>query len=177
MKLYIANMPDRKQSHSLLLKALSLYSGTDMWEIRTAPLGKPYAISAASAAPEIHFSLSHSGTFWAVCIDMHPSGLDLQQHKGPCSLALAKKYFHPEELAYWEQTGQEPAVFYAIWSAKESYVKYTGEGITGCFSQFSVFHPPVPLTSVPFIDGYSMYLCSDHLPTDLPIPEILPEYP
>ncbi|MBQ7922906.1 MAG: 4'-phosphopantetheinyl transferase superfamily protein [Clostridia bacterium] len=168
MKLYTAQMTDRKQSRLLLHKALFRYTGIDNWKIGTEPLGKPFAIPPVSSAPDVHFSLSHSGTFWIIALDDHPLGLDIQQHKGPCTLSLAKRYFHPEEIAFWQKNGEKSDVFYDIWCAKESYVKYTGEGITRNLAGFSVFHPPVPLQRIPFAGGYSVYLCSEHLPDVLP---------
>ena len=172
MKLYAAAITDRKQSREFLHTALERYTGIGNWVIATEELGKPYAIPASPDAPTVHFSLSHSGDYWIIALASYPLGLDLQEHKGPCKPSLAMRYFHPEELSFWQKNEEKREVFYDIWCAKESYVKYTGEGITRNLSGFSCLHPPVPLTRIPFRDGYSLYLCSDSLPEA--VPEIEP---
>ena len=126
MKLYRAQMTDRKQSRILLQKALFQYTGIANWEIGTEPLGKPYVIPKISHTQDSHFSLSHRGSFWVIALDTPPLGLDLQHHKGPCTPALANRYFHPEEIYFWQKNGMESCIFYDIWCAKESYVKFTG---------------------------------------------------
>lgn len=173
MKLYAAKMAERKQSREFLLTALFRYTGIDSWKIETEELGKPYAVSPLPDSPEVHFSLSHSGDYWIIVLADHPLGLDLQVHSGPCKPSLAKRYFHPEEFAYWQNNGESPKVFYDIWCAKESYVKFTGEGITRNLSGFSIFHPPVPLCQIPFVPGYSLYLCCNPLPKNPPAIEML----
>ncbi len=49
---------------------------------------------------------------------------------------LSKRFFYPEEAEFiikepWKR-------FFKVWTAKESYVKYTGEGINDNFMKFSV---------------------------------------
>lgn len=84
----------------------------------------------------LSFSVSHSGEYWVCGIGAAPLGLDLQRHQ-PCrTQAIAKRFFHPSETAWLN--GQGPDAFFQIWTAKESYVKYTGEGITGAIC--AVFH-------------------------------------
>ncbi|MBE6569285.1 MAG: 4'-phosphopantetheinyl transferase superfamily protein [Ruminococcaceae bacterium] len=173
MKLYITEMNDRRESRTLLHRALRKYTGISDWKIGTEPLGKPYAIPTVPHGSEVHFSLSHSGMYWVIAMDSHPLGLDLQAHKGPCNASLVKRYFHPDEAAYWQKNGETGAVFYDIWCAKESYVKFTGEGITRSLTGFSVFAPPVPLRKILFENGYSLYVCSAYLPETLPELEAL----
>lgn len=73
-------------------------------------------------------------------------GLDIQlmREKGVCS--VAKRFFHPEEYRYLQETGFSD--FFSLWTAKESYVKFTGEGITDGFSAFSVVDSQGLLSSV-----------------------------
>ena len=50
---------------------------------------------------------------------------------------IARRFFHPEEYRYLEQLGFSTEAFFSLWTAKESYVKYTGEGISSLYSSFS----------------------------------------
>ncbi len=52
--------------------------------------GKPYL----TAAPDVHFSLSHSAA-WAVCaVSDHPVGVDIQQCRS-FKPNIADRFFHP----------------------------------------------------------------------------------
>ena len=103
------------------------------WEIAEHDGGKPYF----PEHPEIHFSISHSGEYWACAIASKEVGLDLQEENATArARKLAKRFFHPHEQAYLKSVDYR--AFTRIWAAKESYLKYTGEGIAGGMSHFSV---------------------------------------
>lgn len=114
------------------------------WEIRKMEKGKPYC----SDAPEQGFSISHSGGLWGCVFWQGPVGLDLQEEQLRADQKLseaqircrklARRYFHPAEADFVESAAEPEAVlkrFFALWSAKESYVKYTGQGIDDQFGQ------------------------------------------
>ncbi|MCL2488126.1 MAG: 4'-phosphopantetheinyl transferase superfamily protein [Oscillospiraceae bacterium] len=84
------------------------------------------------------FSVSHSGKYWLCAVSEQETGADIQQVKSRVynGQAIAKRFFHPGEHAYLETNGYHD--FFKIWTAKESYVKYTGRGIGGGLSKFSV---------------------------------------
>ena len=125
--------------------------------------GKPFF---SMVYPDLHFSLSHSGAYGACAFARQPVGLDMQIHTNCDGAKIAKRFFHPEEQAYLAQQGQ--AAFFAVWVAKESYVKYTGEGISGGFGQFAVADANglkyaidgVCFRHWPVIPGYSLCLCA-----------------
>jgi 4'-phosphopantetheinyl transferase len=124
--------------------------------------GKPYF----PAWPEVHFSLSHSGDFTACAYAGRPVGLDLQVHRYCRQAKIAQRYFHPEETAYLAASGYVD--FYDLWTAKESYGKYTGDGIAGILGEISLAAgddlkaslPDAVLRRPPFRPGYSMCLCA-----------------
>lgn len=124
------------------------------------PFGKP----RLENAPDIHFSITHSGDFWLCAIASQPVGLDLQRTENVQVQKLASRFFHPQEAAYLEQY---PEDFFNIWAAKESYVKFTGLGIDDSFSSFSVVSngalcteiDGVRLRLLPFTPGYALCLC------------------
>ena len=127
--------------------------------------GKPYF----PQSPHIHFSISHSGAYWAAAFGGQPLGLDIQRHEARNHLALAKRWYHREEYAAVEQKGS--ACFFDIWSAKESLVKCSGEGVSPSFSAFSVLKNgviaercgPWQLKLLHLADGYSACLCAENL--------------
>ena len=94
--------------------------------------GKPYFTSM----PGLHFSLSHSGSMGACAFHRDSIGLDIQIHASVDKEKIAKRFFHPQEYAYLEK--EAFLSFFQVWVAKESYVKYTGEGISSGLNSFSV---------------------------------------
>jgi len=113
-----------------------------------------------------HFSVSHSGDWWVCAVSGGPVGIDLQQHRRCRADAVARRFYHPDERRWLAE--QPPAAFFNIWAAKEAYVKYTGEGITGLFSAFSTVDGEgsvracngtylYPLSAP---EGYSLCLCA-----------------
>ncbi len=88
--------------------------------------GKPYL----TAAPHVHFSLSHSRT-WVVCaVSDHPVGVDIQQCRSGRS-GVAERFFHPDEVRYLSSLppDERETAFYTLWALKESYVKADGRGL------------------------------------------------
>lgn len=124
--------------------------------------GKPYFLHQAN----LHFSLSHSGDYWLAAFGSVPLGIDIQQHTRCRRQDLAKRFFHPAEDKWLAE--QEHERFFDIWAAKESYVKYTGQGIDDDFGEFSVVDEHGNIASVngadllPFalVANYSACLCA-----------------
>ena len=137
---------DERTVQSRIEEAVEDYSRTYKTEDSQVKLlyesgGKPYLESRA-----VELSISHSGELWGCALSKEPVGLDIQliREKGVCS--VAKRFFHPEEYRYLQETGFSD--FFSLWTAKESYVKFTGEGITDGFSAFSVVDSQGLLSSV-----------------------------
>ena len=80
--------------------------------------------------PGVHFNISHSGDYVVVAISCHPVGIDIQQRR-ELSDALMEKYFTEKE----RNSGYEP---FELFSGKESYIKFTGEGMSRSFCDFAV---------------------------------------
>ncbi|QWT54453.1 4'-phosphopantetheinyl transferase superfamily protein [Christensenella sp. MSJ-20] len=147
-----------------LSRAYALSLGQNPASI-TSPLrsqeGKPYF----PHAPWLHFSITHSGDYWLCALGTIPLGLDLQRHQDCDRAAIAQRFFHPLEQSYLEHTAYQD--FYSIWAAKESYLKYTGQGLPGGLNGFSVVADGALAASVngaalhhlPFSEEYSLCLC------------------
>lgn len=130
-----------------------IYEGRDpdvVLRVERTVSGKPFF----PECPQIHFSISHSGAYWACAIAGAPIGLDLQQHvqlqKETAEEAavryrrMAHRFFHPVEAEYVCMPEKEEGLqesyrrFFSVWSAREAYVKYTGQGIDKDFSEHCV---------------------------------------
>lgn len=142
--IYICSEAKKKASHVYLRRAALRYIETrgekcaegKEWILEGGEHGKPFFVEY----PQIHFSVSHSGTYWCCAFAPNQVGLDIQQIQSaekcpPARMArIAERFFHPSEREYLLHGGS----FFRVWAAKESYVKYTGEGITQNFASFAV---------------------------------------
>ena len=88
------------------------------------PLGKPLCPDSG-----LHFSLSHSGNFVLCAVAAREVGADLETLR-TIRPALAARVCSPAELEYVCPQGVfDSERFLSLWTAKEAYLKYTGEGI------------------------------------------------
>ena len=169
--LYLVRDVPREASHRVLYDTAEDYVGHPFCAALSAEqAGKPYF----TALPRLFFSISHSGAYWVCAYAGEPVGIDLQEHR-PLSRAgrIAERCFHGREREYLASGGS----FYDVWAAKESYVKYTGEGITASFASFAtagreglypaVYFEPArqgtaaALRHVDVLPGYSFCVCTE----------------
>lgn len=126
--------------------------------------GKPYFVGL----PEVYFSITHSEQIWACAFFSSPVGLDMQRYK-PHEERIAERFFHEEETQFIKNARDSEAAFFAVWSAKESYVKYTGAGITDAYSAFSVIEngrikqrlSGTWLTQIDVGENYAGFICAE----------------
>ena len=156
--IYVFKEDDGLGRQERLLRAAELYcrentgSAGEEWagrmfdracfQVEKTPLGKPYF----PKAKELHFSISHSGDYWVCAFAPQEVGVDIQEHtlnrnetrqEATVRFAkMARRFFHPVEAKYVET--ESFYRFFGVWSARESYVKYTGQGIDASFSEHCV---------------------------------------
>ncbi len=126
--------------------------------------GKPYFLGAA-----LSFSITHSGDFWICAMGKNAVGVDLQDERSCKKESITRRFFHPAEQQFLRKANWQP--FFLVWAAKESYVKLTGEGITGQFPHFSVVDKEGRITGVgskqirfvPFQKGYVLCVCGENI--------------
>jgi len=113
----------------------------------------------------LFFSVSHSGSTWICAVSEQEVGIDIQKETGHNRERIAKRVFHPQEYAYLLENEFDD--FFSVWTAKESYVKFTGQGIGKNFSTFSVVsngHISEHVNGVPIrfmpVSDYTMCLCA-----------------
>lgn len=87
--------------------------------------GKPYLVQNEA----VKVNWSHSGEYVVCVVADREVGIDLQYAKKEPKEALVRKMLQPEELAFYENAGEERArLFYKYWTLKESYLKAIGTG-------------------------------------------------
>ncbi len=147
------------ESHELLRRAVGLYLGSDPETFsvcRDGEHGKPYLAGFL----DVHFSITHSGGFWACAVGPDEVGLDIQEEMDNDTQAIAKRFFHPSEISWLETNGWED--FFRIWTMKESFIKFTGKGLMEGLDHFSVIDGvPACQQEIPFRDGYWMILTTE----------------
>lgn len=113
-------------------------------EIVQSNNGKPYAVNF-----NIEFNISHCEEIVVCAINNTPVGIDIERIR-PISPKVAKKFFTIAEQEYI--LGKTPCAedydtefndvqlkrFFECWTAKEAYLKYTGEGLTDNLSALEI---------------------------------------
>jgi len=82
----------------------------------------------------VHVSVSHSGGYWVCIVSEKCVGLDIQKSQKCSQEKIINRYFHDDEKN-WLQV--HPDEFFLVWSVKESYVKYCGDGLSMGMDSFS----------------------------------------
>lgn len=88
------------------------------------PLGKPYLPDY----PHLHFNWSHSGQLTLCVLSDRPVGVDIEVMR-PRGASLPRYALTPEEYARYQALGGDWPAFYTLWTRKEAWCKYTGEGL------------------------------------------------
>lgn len=103
--------------------------------------GKP-SIANLENHQRLEFNLSHSQTL-ALCgiTSDRPIGVDIEQLRPMKDAAqLAQRFFCPSEFAVISPLppGEQEKAFFRAWTAKEAFLKATGEGLSGGLDQVEV---------------------------------------
>jgi 4'-phosphopantetheinyl transferase len=109
--------------------------------------GKPEARLGGQPAP-VSFNLSHTRGAVGVAVMAQadaPVGFDIEWIDRTVDLAIADRYFRPEEIAWIAslEASLRPLGFLRLWTLKEALMKATGEGLTRDLDsfRFDVFPP------------------------------------
>ncbi|WP_019913345.1 4'-phosphopantetheinyl transferase family protein [Paenibacillus sp. HW567] len=95
--------------------------------------GKPYLADL----PDCQFNLSHAGDYVMCAIDQKPLGIDVEEIK-PMDLSIASRFFAPCENQEILRMPEDRRLdhFYQLWTAKESYIKFKGSGLSMPLNSF-----------------------------------------
>ncbi len=102
----------------------SAYHLPSLPAISKHPNGKPYFPDY----PDLHFNFSHTGPYLLCALSAYPVGVDIECIK-PRSASLPRYALTTEEYDRYEQLGSDWRAFYTLWTKKEAWCKYTGEGL------------------------------------------------
>lgn len=91
--------------------------------------GKPYL-----KGHPVHFNVSHSELLWLCMVGESPCGIDIQQEKDCGYERIAERHFNEAEQLYVKREGISG--FFKLWTVKEAYGKYTGQGFYGEMPSF-----------------------------------------
>lgn len=121
----------RTASRALLANAIKDYCAlSDIRGVDAEELVKQI-VTSENGKPSIpgfaHFSVSHSGQYWAVLFDSEPCGLDIQLGKDLDYMAIAEKYYSEKELERVKMFGYDE--FFHIWTRREAFVKAIGSTV------------------------------------------------
>lgn len=101
----------------------------------TGENGKPYLPDY----PELHISLSHSGSLAVACAGDMRVGCDIQKI-GTLKTAVAERFFCKSE--YMRILSAPPCLaaqeFFRLWTFKESYIKLLGKGLSMPLNSFEI---------------------------------------
>ena len=135
---------------------LKVALGTEEYQIEKNNFGKPYIKNCEG----FFYNLSHSGRYVVIAWGESEVGVDIQEYRENVDFpALSKRFFTSEEQTY---IGEDLRRFYEIWTKKESYVKYTGEGLERGLGSFCVLEPELPIRYRHWTleGGYCLSLCT-----------------
>lgn len=110
---------------SMLSFACKAETGKPVSQIRLtfSAKGKPYL-----AGNPFYFSLSHSDGKVLCAVSENELGADIQLVR-PVKDGVVKRVLCESERQIYEKSENKPQCFASFWTQKESYLKYTGEGI------------------------------------------------
>jgi len=115
----------------LLSYALRLELGLEqMPELARSEGGKPFF----PHRPDVQFNWSHSGRYVLCALSRRPVGVDIEVVK-PRRETLPAYALTETELAAYKARGGGWPIFYDLWTRKEAWCKYTGEGLRALWGQ------------------------------------------
>ncbi|BAV05298.1 4'-phosphopantetheinyl transferase [Filimonas lacunae] len=80
----------------------------------------------------VSFNVSHSGNWVVLAFSALPVGVDVEFINNHFSYRnMLPATFHPQEIAYIEQSSNSLEQFYRLWTAKEAWFKKEGAGVAG----------------------------------------------
>lgn len=116
--------------------------------------GKPYL----HGYPEIHFNISHSGEYAVCALAGIPVGIDIQIRQSVRGRRLLERTMNVREQEVIRSVEDPELAFAVFWAQKESYLKWSGEGITRDLSKLSM--EDAVIEAIPIETGYVCQVCA-----------------
>lgn len=122
MKLYGAKKCPTRDFLAQVMK--TEYGLSPLPELARTELGKPFFPDL----PQIRFSVSHSKSLILCALSDRPVGVDIEDIRPRRDSLPEYALTQPEWERYQSLGGDWPA-FYVLWTRKEAWCKYTGQGL------------------------------------------------
>ena len=180
---FMAGMPDERRArtarfrrrsdkalaagaHRLLLYMLKTEYGIAPAKAQWAAYeyGKPYLQDA-----DVQFNISHSGDMVMCAVCDGPVGVDIERIR-PYSSRIPVRIMSPEEKKAYDAAADKETMFFAVWTLKEAYIKYTGRGFMTPLGALTAYPDggtvrtnteSCCLKSFDSIGGYMAAVCAD----------------
>ncbi|MGI6168578.1 MAG: 4'-phosphopantetheinyl transferase family protein [Christensenellales bacterium] len=133
---------------------------------RRTPQGKPYLAGHAPC-----FNLSHSGDVVICALHETCVGADVEKVR-PIEDSLAQRVMSGQEYTMFLAAQDQADFFFRVWTMKEAYIKYVGEGLRKDMKSFEAYplegRIQTSVTDCEFtlLDGFPGYraaICADEL--------------
>ena len=103
-------------------------------------LNPQYIKYGKNGKPEIeglHFNISHAENFVICSVSENPVGCDIEKIRSIKS-GFEKRFFTQNEVSYLDKFSGEEKLkqFFRLWTMKESYMKFTGDGMKLALNRF-----------------------------------------
>ena len=128
MKLYGAQTYTAQELLSAALR--KEYGFRSVPDISRTKQGKPYF----PQYPSLHFNLSHTHGMALCAISDTSVGADIEWIR-PRRDALPRYVFTAAEQRQYQELGGDWPAFYTLWTRKEAWCKYTGQGLRPLWQQ------------------------------------------
>ncbi|MBQ2058462.1 MAG: 4'-phosphopantetheinyl transferase superfamily protein, partial [Firmicutes bacterium] len=128
-----------------------------LYESESIIPGLSHGENGAPRLDEGYVSVSDTPLHWAACVSEIPVGFDIEEGDRYVNRKTAGA-LHPLEKAYLDALegvdSEWRSAFLSIWTAKESYMKFCGEGLRLGASSFSVIGGDMDFVPVVSRRGY-----------------------
>ena len=122
----------RKESlgSALMLQKVLSQKNLNPQNIRYGKNGKP-------EIDGLHFNISHAENFVICSVSENPVGCDIEKIRSIKS-GFEKRFFTQNEVSYLDKFTDEEKLkqFFRLWTMKESYMKFTGDGMKLALNRF-----------------------------------------
>lgn len=120
----------------LLKEMLERYYGIEDMDMRFNQYGKPYLNKET-----IYFNISHSDQSVICAVDVLEVGIDIEKEQEVDKKAdIIKRFCTEDEFQQFISQAEDDKkqFFYQFWTAKESYIKYIGQGLSYGLDTFNL---------------------------------------
>lgn len=144
----------KEMGKNLLTVGIRTWMGDNRFvpNIKIADNGKPYLVNG-----DLYFNISHSQKYVVCAISEEEVGIDIQFHKKDDVDSLARKTMSAEEWQEYQLAVDKTKYFYDLWAKKESFLKYTGDGLR---VDMRLLNIDAYVQEIVVVEGYSCMLCT-----------------